>query len=347
MSTFTLKAQSSKHFVDSIANDFLAHKHSSCIVIGIIDHGKQKIYSYGNLNKNGGLPADSNTLFEIGSLTKLFTATATAIEVHDGTLKYSDCLSTLLRGIHVPEYAGHEIKVIDLLHHTSGLPRIPTDLFATGKNFDSLNPYANYSRANLDSFIDKCRIRWMPGTSYSYSNLGYGLMGDILSRIEGKSYETVIREQIWEPLSMNRSKVVLSEDQKRNMASPYNQKGEPDHVWDFDALAGAGAIRSDITDMMKFLNASMNPWNIKDNKLRNALIDCQTNLFSADNGIKVGLGWHSEPYNFDRFYVHRGETGGYYSFIGFTKEGQKGLVILTNSQTETDEIAFKILGSMN
>ena len=345
--SFKGAAQTTKHIVDSIATDFLARNHSSCIVIGIIDHGEQKIYCYGNINKNGGPSADSNTLFEIGSLTKLFTATATAIEVHSGKLKYSDSLSSLLPGIHMPEYAGHEIKVIDLLHHTSGLPRIPTDLFIPRKNFDTLNPYAIYSRTNLDSFIDKYRLRWMPGTSYSYSNLGYGLMGDILSRIEGKSYESIIGEMIWKPLNMNHSTITLSEEQKKVIASPYNQKGEPDHLWDFDALAGAGAIRSDITDMMKFLSVSMNPGGVKDIKLKNALIDCQTMLFNADNGVKVGLGWHSQPFNYDRLIFHAGGTGGYHSFIGFTKNSQKGIIMLTNSQMENDEIALNILARLS
>lgn len=124
-------------------------------------------------------------------------------------------------------------------------------------------------------------------------------------------------------------------------------KGEPGHVWYYDALAGGGAIRSNVTDMIKFLQAFMSRENIKDVALKYAMIDCQTVNFNADEEVRIGLGWHSEPFHFDRLFHHGGGTGGYNSFIGFTKEGQKGIVVLTNSETNTEGIALKILEALS
>ncbi len=335
-----------KEKVDSIARKFLENSGSSCIVIGIADHGKTTIFCYGKISKSGGSPADSNTLFEIGSLTKLFTATAAAIEVNEGKLKYSDSLSYLLHGIRAPEYEGHEIKVIDLLHHTSALPPIPDDLPERGGNFSWLNPYTSYTRQFLDSFLSGYKLKWMPGTSYAYSNLGFGLMGDILSRIEAKPYEIVIREKIWKPLNMMNSTITLNPSQQKKMASPYKQNGEQDHLWDFDALAGCGAIRSDLADMIKFLQTSMNPAEIKNTELRAAMIDCEGMTINADNGRKIGLGWHNDLLNYNRIIWHNGGTGGFRSYLGFINGKSKGVVILTNSATSVDEIAIKILKEM-
>ncbi len=336
-------AQSTRAYIDSMAKVFLDHSTSSCVVIGIIDHGKQTIYCYGNISKTDETPASDNTIFEIGSITKLFTATAAAEEKRKSKLKYDDNLSTYLTGVWAPNYHGKEIKIIDLLHHTSGLPAIPDDLFTAGKHPDSLNPYAIYNRQMLDSFISGHKIDVEPGTKYAYSNLGFGLMGDILSRLEGKSYEDIIRAEIWNPLEMSHTTITLSTEQKKIMAAPYSAKGVPDHIWDFKAMAGAGAIRSDIADMLKFLKASMDPDDLKDTLLRSSIKECETMTFDANKNLKVGLAWNISNVNGMPIKWHNGGTGGYRSFLGFSKENETGVVVLTNSATSVDRPAVKIL----
>ena len=334
---------SSKAYIDSMAQVFLDHSSSSCIVIGIIDHGKEHIYSYGNISKADNTPANDNTIFEIGSITQLFTAAATAEEKHLGKLKYDDYLSTYLSGVWAPNYHGKEIRIIDLLHHTSGLPVIPDDLFSSGKNRDSLNPYAVYNRNMLDSFISGHRLDMEPGTKYVYSNLGFGLMGDILSRIEAKPYENIIKDDICTKLGMQHTCIKLTNSQMKAMAAPYTAKGQPGHFWDYDALAGAGAIRSDMTDMLKFLNAAINPEELKDTLLKVSIKDCETMTFDANKNLKVGLAWNISNVNGMPVEWHNGGTGGYRSFIGFNKENETGVVVLTNSGTSVDRPAVKIL----
>lgn len=335
--------QSNKAYIDSMAKVFLDHSASSCIVIGVIDHGKENIYCYGNISKADNIPSNDKTLFEIGSITKLFTATATAEAMHLGKLKYNDYISTYMPGVWAPNYHGKEIRIIDLLHHTSGLPAIPDDLFTAGKNRDSMNPYALYNRSMLDSFISGHRLDVEPGTKYSYSNLGFGLMGDILSRIETKPFEDILRAEIWAALAMDQTTITLSTEQKKIMAAPYSAKGNPDHIWDFKALAGCGAIRSDVTDMLKFLKASMDPEELKDTLLEASIKDAETMTFNANKNLKVGLAWNISNVNGMPIEWHNGGTGGYRSFLGFNKENETGVVVLTNSATSVDRPAVKIL----
>jgi serine-type D-Ala-D-Ala carboxypeptidase/endopeptidase len=336
------------HKLDSIAGAFLSKSGSSCIVICIINHGKREIFTYGTLEKNGRIAADSNTIFEIGSITKLFTSLEVARLVATGKMHYSDSISMYLpRGTRAPGFQGHPITMQKLLNHTSGLPRIPDNLMSPEKSgFDSLNPYAAYSLKNLYEYLNNCKLERSPGDKYEYSNLGMGLAGDIISSYYSEPYGRVISREILFPLHMIHT-TALSDTSNMILAKPYSASGREVKNWDFEAMAGAGAIRSDAADMGKFLKFTMNPGGNSDSLLSRAMQDCQRIQINAAPNLKVGLGWHISPLDGDSLFWHNGRTGGYRSFLGFTKDKQNGVVILTNSESGVDNMSIQVLHWMD
>jgi D-alanyl-D-alanine-carboxypeptidase/D-alanyl-D-alanine-endopeptidase len=227
------------------------------------------------------------------------------------------------------------------LNHTSGLPRLPANLDSA--NFDSLNPYKNYTDALMYGYLQSFAPTRVSGTKYDYSNLGMGLAGNIVSKIKKESYEEMVMNEICRPLDMSQTKLTLSATDAENLALPYSKNGTLAHSWEFDALAGAGAIRSNMTDMLKFLKANMDPSVVSDSLLKAGMLDCQAMQMDADKNLKIGLGWHISPVNSDELYWHNGGTGGFSSFTGFIKNRKLGIVVLTNSEAETDPLAVDIL----
>ncbi len=331
-----------KRKIDSIATEFLVSSGASCIVIGIVDGKKTRIYCYGRTSRQGKHSADAHTIFEIGSITKLFTGIATAAEVNENKLKYTDKLSQFFGGAKVPSYFGNEIKVIDLLHNTSGLPGNPSNL-ESAKGYKGDNPFATYKESDLYQFLSQYALKRKPGTIYTYSNTGFGILGYILSKVSGNPYENVIRQEICDPLGMKNTVIKLSEHEQKKMAVPYKSDGLITSNYDFGILQGAGAIRSDLTDMLKFLKAAMNPEKIKDKNLSQAMKTSEDMLFNYDNGRAVGLGWEESALFDNRIMGHNGQTGGYKSFLDFIKGQPKGIVILSNSNKNLDLIGIRIL----
>jgi len=333
-----------KKKIDSLAADFLPGSGASCVVIGIVDGNNTTMYCYGNLSRQGKQSANTHTIFEIGSITKVFTAVATAAEVNENKLKYSDSLSQFFGAVKVPSYFGHEIKVIDLLHNAAGLPGNPSNMESV-KGYNEATPFATYKDPDLYQFLSQYKLKRKPGAVYTYSTTGFGIMGYILSKVTGHTYENVVRQQICRPLEMNNTVIRLSNRQEKEMATPYKGNGSIALNYDFGALEGAGAFRSDISDMTKFLDAAMNPEKIKDKNLSQAMKTSEDMVFNygGSDGKAIGLGWEEEPFFNDRLIWHSGQTGGYKSYLGFIKGKPEGVVILSNTDKTVNVLGTRIL----
>jgi CubicO group peptidase (beta-lactamase class C family) len=177
-----------------------------------------------------------------------------------------------------------------------------------------------------------------------YSNLGLAMLGHVLARKAGKSYDQLVRERITEPLGLKDTAQLLGPEQKARLATGHNEKGQPVPNWDFDVFAGAGALRSTAGDVLRFLGAQAG---LVETKLAKAMRATQEKRHPAGGGTHIGLGWFTRTSPKDRqVWWHNGGTGGYTSFAGFTRDPAVAVVVLCNTCLEDGlDVAIDGLGA--
>ena len=154
------------------------YKKSVGMVVGIVNSRERKVVAYGKTDLEGDTEVGANTVFEIGSVSKVFTGTLLADAVKRGELRLEDPVSRFLpESVTVPSKDGKEITLLDLATHRSGLPRMPTNF----KPADPQNPYADYTVANMYEFLSGYSLTRPVGEAFEYSNLGAGLLGHVLA----------------------------------------------------------------------------------------------------------------------------------------------------------------------
>ena len=283
------------------------------LVVGVIRDGRPAVFGYGKRSPDG------STLFEIGSITKAFTGVLLATLAAEGKVALDDSLQRHLPADWTaPSRLGRPITLAQLATHTSGLPRLPSNLGAK----DLRNPYADYSDARLRDFLGGVTLGTSPGERYAYSNLGTGLLGWILARADGRPYEDLVVDRICGPLGLKDTRIALSDDQKRRLA-PGHAGGKPVWNWDIPVIAGAGALRSTADDLLRFLAANLDGRYAASHEPR---------FKTPEHETWVALGWHVSPLPGGRPMVwHNGGTGGYRSFAGFVKASRTAVVVLSNT----------------
>jgi serine-type D-Ala-D-Ala carboxypeptidase/endopeptidase len=315
-------------------------KKAAGMVVGTIDEKGRVVTGYGKLALDGDRKPDGDTVFEIGSITKVFTSLLLADMLERGEVKLDDPVSKFLPpSATVPSRNGRQITLLDLSMQISGLPRLPDNM----KPADRANPYADYDAAKLYEFLSRYKLTRDIGEKYEYSNLGVGLLGHALALKAGVSYEQLVRRRILEPLGMTSTSVTLSDSQKKRLATGYDSGLSPVKNWDLDALAGAGALRSTANDMLKFLAANME---LTDTPLRAAMRRMRTaHRETGTADLEIAMAWHV----FHKFGTdivwHNGGTAGYRSFAGFAPAKKSGAVVLCNTAFDSDDLGFHILES--
>jgi D-alanyl-D-alanine-carboxypeptidase/D-alanyl-D-alanine-endopeptidase len=315
-------------------------KKSVGIVVGLVDDKGTRIICYGKPSQESAQIVDGDSVFEIGSVTKVFTAILLADMVERGEVSLNDPISKYLpKSVKTPTRDGKEITLRDLSSQISGLPRMPSN-FAPK---DNQNPYADYSVEQMYAFLSGYTLTRDIGAKYEYSNYGVGLLGHILALRAGTDYETLVRTRIAQPLRMDNTRIKLTPDMQARLAHGHGPALKPVTNWDLPTFAGAGALRSTANDMLKFIAANLG---LNQSPLLAAMQ--KTHQPQHDTGIpdlEIGLGWHILK-KFDTEIVwHNGGTGGYHSFIGFDKKKRKGVVVLSNSTNDIDDIGRHVLES--
>jgi serine-type D-Ala-D-Ala carboxypeptidase/endopeptidase len=323
--------------LERIVRERVDGKRSTGIVAGVVfSDGRTRVVAYGDAG--GGERLDASSVFEIGSITKVFTATLLSDMVQRGEVEFGDPVARFLpKTVDMPARGGRQIRLVDLATQTSGLPRLPTGFEPT----DPANPYANYTVEHLYKFLSGYTLTRGIGSEYEYSNLGVGLLGHVLALRAGKSYEELLRERILGPLGMTMTGITITPAMRRHFASGHDATGKVVPHWDIPTLAGAGALRSTITDMLKFAAANLDPGG---GPLERAMAATYAPRHRIDAQMRIGLNWHIfRP--FDRDIVwHNGGTGGFVSFIGLDKARRKAVVVLSNSSASSvDDIGFHLL----
>jgi CubicO group peptidase (beta-lactamase class C family) len=302
------------------------------IVVGIVTKDERHVFGFGRFSAESEQKPDERTLFEIGSVTKTFTALLLADLVEQGKVKLDDSVRLYLpESTALPKRGDKELTLLHLATHTSALPRIPTAIAL--KSLISDNPYQGYGAEDLYKSLARITLSRDPGEKYDYSNLAFGLLGHVLSRQAGKTYEELVTERICKPLGLGETRITLDDEARKRLAPPHDESGRPSSNWDFDAFAGAGALRSTTDDMLTYLEANMG---LKQCAMLNAMQRCHQRRFPAESPVQsIGLGWHIQHASADRALIfHGGGTGGYNSIVGFVKEDGKpvlGIVVFANA----------------
>ena len=338
---FPVRADATDDEIKGILQDRIERaKRSVGIVVGVVDEKGARVISFGKPSMDGKQALDGNSIFEIGSVTKVFTATLLADMVERGEVSLNDPISKYLpRTVKTPTRDGKEITLLDLTTQTSGLPRLPTNFAPKNPG----NPYADYTVDQLYAFLSSYTLTRGIGEKYEYSNLGVGLLGHILALRAGMDYETLVRKRICEPLKMSDTKISLTPEMQARLVTGHNPALKPVANWDLPTLAGAGALRSSVNDMLKFVAANIG---LTKSPLLAAMQRAhQSQRETGQPDLTIALNWHILK-KFDSEIVwHNGGTGGYHSFIGFDKKNRRGVVVLSNSANDIDDIGRHLLVS--
>jgi serine-type D-Ala-D-Ala carboxypeptidase/endopeptidase len=308
------------------------------LVIGVLDaDGKTRIVSYGS-GGPGTKPLGADSVFEIGSITKVFTSTVLTDMAQKGEVKLDvPAQNYAPAGMTLPKRGGKEITLANLSEQNSGLPRMPSNF----QPKDMSNPYADYTPAQMNAFLGSYQLPREIGATFEYSNLGVGVLGAILANKTGKSYEALVSERVLKPLNMTMTGVTLSPPMSQALAKGHDEAGVVTANWDLPAMAGAGALRSNMTDMLKFLDANVGP---PKNALERAMREAQKVRAPAGPGMQIGLNWiHSKSAGGVEYVWHNGGTGGYRTFIGFDPKRNVGVVVLSNRSISADDIGVHLL----
>lgn len=312
------------------------------LVVGVVEPEGTRVVSYGTLGVGDDRAVDGDTLYEIGSVNKVFTTLLLADAVERGEVRLDQSVAELLpEGVTMPERDGQEITLLDLATYRSGLPRLP-DNFAPQ---DVDNPYADYTADDLYAFLSGHELERGIDEAYEYSNLGVGLLGHVLALNAGTDYATLLKERILDPLGMDDTMFAVPEEFSDRYARGHDADLQPVDDWTWDVLAGAGALRSTVNDLNIFLSAVMGE---TETDLAPAIALATARHAEVGDGITgMGLGWHITPLGDDEMVWHNGGTAGARAFVGFLREAGAGVAVLSNVGTPNgvDDLGAHLLDS--
>jgi serine-type D-Ala-D-Ala carboxypeptidase/endopeptidase len=306
------------------------------LVVGAIAYGEVALWH------RGQLPDGPRSIFEIGSITKTFTATLLADMAREGLVALDDPVNRHLpAGVCVPS-RGREVTLEDLASHRSGLPGVPRGLLRRALWPDRRDPYARWDAARLEAAVPRSRPRREPGRRFAYSNYGVGLLGYVLARRADTTYEDLVRARICRPLGLVETWIETPEADRGRVARGHDRRGRKVPHWHLAALAGAGGLRSTAADLLAFMRlhepGAQHPL---------AAVAAETRRTRIGHGrASIGLGWVRLPPRAKlrhRVFVHEGGTGGFRSFAGFAPDLGVAAVVLANQARPVGRLGLRVL----
>ncbi|MCP4257706.1 MAG: beta-lactamase family protein [Planctomycetes bacterium] len=328
-------------------------------MVGIIDLQQNKsIYSFGRKSFDSPEPPDADTVFEIGSITKTFTAILAADMFSKGLID-NQIVGHYLPAdkVKMPSRDGAHITFTHLLRHMSGMPNKPfvhtlgkTFYFLESKmplpdGFDIVNAYGEYTTEYIYEYLTSyCTLEFKPGTRWEYSNTGYGLLGHTLGLIDGTSYESILQRNIFDVLGMDNSSLFLSEQQLTNVVCGHDRSKKKAPFWTAkDIFQGSGFIKSSVNDMFKYVEANMG---LVESPLKDAMRRTHRRtpeLYTGPYGY-TGWAWYIlELEDGQEIIWSGGATNGHRAFIAFNPSILTGTIILMNSQAEQFKFGCELM----
>ena len=309
------------------------------LMVGVRVGNREQVFSYGSVVRGGGHPTPA-TIFQIGSVTKAFTATLLALFAVRNLVNLDDPLQSYVPGwVAVPKFNGQPITLLDLATHTADLPRDPP-----------LRDVRYLSTDQMYRYLVSIELDRPPGSRFSYSNLGFALLAHALMAAVGSRYEPMVESYICGPLDMVDTRVNLTPADITRRAQGYGFDGQPARfdMRTWPAFNGAGALNSTMTDMMKFLafnmGATKTPLDVTLPILR------KPRLMAGAPGREIALGWELIPLapgDLRTIIKKDGATDGFSAYVGYVMDTSTGVVILANQRFPVDWLGVRILRALN
>lgn len=312
--------------IDSISDravkNYLKNPSTNCLSLGIIVDNVVSTYNYCRNTAKCTLPTDS-TFYEIGSITKTFTGILLAQAVIDKKVKLTDDIRKYLpHGFKNLEYNGTPIILKDLATQTSGIPSVTSSV----TEIDHINPWENFSANRLLEDLKGVKLSRVPGSSFEYSNTAIGLLGFILERVYSLRYDTLVSNYISKQAGMNETKVFLSNNESLRLIQGFDIDGNKVAPWQVKGIEGAGALRSTLRDVLKYLSFNLN------NSDSSVALSQKVHWESEAESTKMGLCWQISESQFSSTKIsHGGGTGGYRTYAAIYPDIDVGIVVLSNN----------------
>ena len=307
-----------------------------------VDADGTAFFSSGTMAAADPRPITPDTQFEIGSVSKVFTALLLAESEHLGKVSRNDAAAKYLLPAGDPAQAAlAKITLLSLTTHTAGLPRLPANI---GPNPDGVpQPYATYDRALMVEALRFYGPSAVVGKNEAYSNFGAAVLGEALAAAWDTSYADALREHVLAPLGMEATTVGLTGAPPPADLAPGHAGNQVVPNWTFQAFAPAGALRSSARDMALFLTASLNQHN---GPLHTAFESTLQPEHALDDMTgQIGLGWMLTDDANNPVAWHNGGTAGSRSFVAFSRKTGAGIAILSNISRGSEALGFGLLGA--
>lgn len=326
--------------IEELLQPFMFESKTVGLSVGILKDGKSYFYNYGETKKGSGQIPSAKNLYEIGSITKTFTGILLAKAVVEKKINLNDPVNKYLpKNIPVIKFGNDTLKIIHLANHTSGLPSLPDNFDFTNE----ANPYLDYDDTKLYAYLKIAKLAQKPGQKFEYCNLAVGLLGNILERINKMPFEKMVTTFITSTSGMIDTKQLLTKKDSALFMQGYNENIAANSQWDFKALAAAGCIRSNTSDMLKYAQLNLDTTG---GTLQKAIQLSHQETFKSGNE-KIALNWFLQNWGWGTVLFHGGGTGGFKSFFVINPKTKNALIMLSNTAVTTDEIGIKILGYLD
>ncbi len=328
------------------------------MAVGVLDTNGCRVVTYGQSGNLDRPQVDGDTLFEIGSITKTFTAALLADMVKRGEVSLDttlrECLPARLR---LPSPGPGDITLRQLATHSSGLPRMP-ELPAGEQAEQALSAvlrevrhhvrrqlgkevppkavaWVHATRGETFAYLERCKVNPFEPHQPEYSNLGVSVLGEALAQKAQRSYEALLTERVLLPLGMTNTCVHVPPAWEPFFAAGHDDTLEPAPRLNIPDLPGAGALSSSVNDMLKYLAANLEQKPPIDPSLHHVM--------AASESTTMGLNWIIGRGKNKDIIWHNGGTQGYASFIGFNPKAGTGVVVLSNVGALVDDIGLHLL----
>ena len=321
-------------FIQHSADSICKKENLPGIFVGILNNGERSFFTAGFADPEKQMPFDSATIFEIGSITKTFTAYVLTAVLMENKISETELIIKYLPDSLQQNKNLSSISFLSLMNHTSGLPRLPENM----KPANEMQPYQDYSLDNLFAYLKNCTPK--PDGKSNYSNLGAGLAGLLAERITGKSYAALLDQHIFMPFKMATPAIASTE----NKSQGYFAKDDKAEYWNMNVLAPAGGLKYSGNQMLTYLENMSFPVSENPSLIVNKLL--QPSIILNERQA-VGMGWQIvTPKDKPNVYWHNGGTYGFSTFCAFTKDKSKAVFVIINQFNKndlSDGLGFKII----
>jgi len=334
----------------------LKHSDTPGMVIGVKIQDSIFFYGFGSVSKEYNKMPNENTLFEIGGLTKAFTGSLVSTLVADGQMEYDKSFNEYIPADEKNDEL-QKITIDQLVTHTSKMPRMPMEFGV--KELEENNPYAYYTQNDLMTFYKnyipleleskkKKKKKDKNVDNYLYSHLNYALLERAIEKSQNQNFEQVLATKILNPIGLNDTRIKLSEDQQKRLATGYTTSGHSTPPWTFQSFKASEGLKSTAKDLMKFAEVHIGNSNPELTQKFEASTSGRKKT-GLSKRVETSRGWHiiSANKKSNDIIAHTGNTNGHRAYLAFVKETETAVVILTNSEHNLHNLGYLILSMTN